>query len=280
MSRATPKVFLIGAQKCGTTSLAKLLSSNTSICVSQPKEPNYYTNNFDRGAEWYRSCFSESGKVDIDASTTYTMCPLSDRALKIKPGRASQVGVPARIFRDSPDARFLYIIRDPVKRLYSNYWHNVKYGYETADLEIAIANDPQYLHLSEYYGQLEKYLAYFPAERMHVVKFEDFVLDKLKYLNACERFIGVDETKALASLEETHENKGGQYNSLTRRLINSRVARKMDRYIPGRLRRGIKNLVSTEIPAMDAQIETKLSQLLLKDQQKLEEQFSVSYLDK
>ena len=96
MSTFPPQIFIIGSQKCGTTSLARLLQQNPEGCLSDPKEPNYYSVNFERGPQWYRECFEDESRVLVDASTTYSMCALSEEALALKPGRERQLGVPER----------------------------------------------------------------------------------------------------------------------------------------------------------------------------------------
>ena len=70
-------IFLIGAQKAGTTTLADLLNQHPLIHLSSPKEPNYYSQHFDKGAGWYRECFAGAtdGSMLLDASVSYSTRP-------------------------------------------------------------------------------------------------------------------------------------------------------------------------------------------------------------
>ena len=212
-----PRCFLIGAQKAGTTYLASLLEQNPEIHVSNPKETDFFTGRvFSRGIEWYRQCFpSDVDKVLIDASTSYSAAfPLSDprsRDLTI-----SFNGVAERIQKTVPGARFIYIIRNPLKRMYSAYWHFVRAGMETRSFHEAItAQDNRseyYLLLSNYYVQLEHYLKYFEMSRFNVLIFEDFIKAPKENLQSCFRFLNVNE-KAEIDLE-VGKHKSYQYSGV------------------------------------------------------------------
>ena len=275
MSSFPPSVFIVGSQKCGTSSLAKLLDQNSEVCLSTPKEPNYYTGNYEKGLNWYRNCFEDAGKVLVDASTTYTMCPLSDKALNLKKGRAQQTGVPRRIREDSPGARIIYIIRDPVNRLYSNYWHNMKYGYEKLPLRDAIARDPQYIHMGEYFGQMAKYLEHFSKQQILILRFEDFVRDQQRVVNKCEDFIGVSISK---TENPVRENTSQQYTGIGKYLVNNPLLKNMDKIIPSAAKRAVKKWITTEIPPLTPEAARKLRTHFVEDQKKLQSYFGMGYL--
>ena len=52
---ALPDFVVIGAAKCGTTSFYDLLSRHPYVEPALEKELHYFTKNFDKGIEWYRS---------------------------------------------------------------------------------------------------------------------------------------------------------------------------------------------------------------------------------
>ena len=52
-----PRAFLIGAAKSATTTLADLLNQHPHIFLSNPKEPDFFWINWDRGIDWYRALF-------------------------------------------------------------------------------------------------------------------------------------------------------------------------------------------------------------------------------
>jgi len=276
MSKFPPGTYIIGAQKSGTTTLARRLSENPQICLSEPKEVNFYSVNYDKGLEWYKQSFSDIALELVDASTTYTMCSLSDESLSYKPGREQLQHIPRRIFELNNNAKFIYIVRDPVARMYSNYWHNVKYGYESLGFEEAITADKLYIEMSMYFAQLSKYLECFDKSRILVIKFEDLVKDQLSILNICEEFIGVSRSPELQIVK--NENKGGQYNQLARILMQNRLTRNLDKLIPSAIKNMIKRKLTKSIPELDINTKRELLEYFKEDQKLLHESFGLSYI--
>ena len=73
-----PEVYLIGAQKAGTTTLAYLLAQHPDICIAKNKEPHYFTGNSAKSLTWYEKQFpNHENTLCIDASTSYSFAPLS-----------------------------------------------------------------------------------------------------------------------------------------------------------------------------------------------------------
>ena len=61
---------MIGAQKSGTTYLASLLGQSRDVCVSDPKEPQFFSTHFEDGFATYSKCFADpAAKIRLDAST-------------------------------------------------------------------------------------------------------------------------------------------------------------------------------------------------------------------
>lgn len=186
----SPNAFLIGSQKSGTTSLAYLLEQHPDICVSEPKETHYFTHHFDKGPEWYREQFANpDARISLDGSTSYTMAPLSGKG---SAARDIFQDVPARVHAASPDAKLIYIMREPVARTYSSYWHSVRTGRESRPLRLALMENPLYLEVSDYMGQLAKWLKYYPKESFLLLLFEDFKDDPQGVMSRCCEFLGVD----------------------------------------------------------------------------------------
>ena len=272
-----PKVFIIGAQKSGTTSLASLLQKNSEVCLSNPKEPNYYTMNYQNGSQWYRSCFDNVDKILVDASTTYTMCPLSEQSLNHKPERIKNTQVPQRIYKDAPDAKLVYVIRDPVSRMYSNYWHNMKYGYENRAFLDAIQNDPLYKEMSLYYEHLNLYMRIFPRENILLLKFEDLITNQRGILNLCEKFIGVPETVVLNVAAS--ENQGGVYGERIKNILRNDLVKNVEKIMPDKLKSYIKSKIVKKIPKLEDEIRRDLQKIFINDQKALSQLFNIAYSD-
>lgn len=188
-----PDAYLIGAQKAGTTTLAYLLDQHPSITVAQPKEPHYFTENRNKGLDWYKQRFpGPAQNVHLDASTSYSMASLGGVSLIKARRREDFEGVPNRVRSVSPNARFVYLLRDPVERTYSSYWHNVRMGLEKRDFIPAVRSDSFYLDVSDYRGQLLRWLDSFPLSSFLFVLFEDLKDDPEQTAKRCCDFLGAE----------------------------------------------------------------------------------------
>tara|TARA_R110002096_G_scaffold206808_3_gene393074 strand:- start:364 stop:1206 length:843 start_codon:yes stop_codon:yes gene_type:complete len=206
-----PKLFLIGAQKAGTTTLAHLLNQHPDIVLSDPKEPGYFVDPETRGEAWYRSCFPPAlPAVLLDASTGYTMAPVQ---------QGGQDAVPARIKAVSPDAKFIYVLRDPVDRTISAYWHDKRSGHPLGDLRQAVDQEPFYVDVSLYHSQISLYLRHFPRERFLFVDFEEIGHDPVAVANRCIAFAGLDPNRAALRFDAP-KNQSFQFNGIGRRFFD------------------------------------------------------------
>jgi len=171
-----PNLFLVGAMKSGTTTLAALLDRHPAISVSDPKEPcafvdpeilrihwpSMWSNRYWASEAAYRSLFAAVPETRYlcDASTLYSKRPDIE-------------GVAGKIAAYAPDARILYIMREPSSRAISHYWHEYRGGDETRPIETAIWTEPsRYLNYGRYAMQLAPYLAHFGRERVFPVVME------------------------------------------------------------------------------------------------------------
>ncbi|HEV2441157.1 MAG TPA: sulfotransferase [Steroidobacteraceae bacterium] len=195
MSARTPNLFLIGSMKSGTTYLSELLASHPAIFMCSPKEPCYFTDQrvlrqvwrhmwgrgYWRSIDRYLSLFSQAGDVPIvaEASTPYSQVPLFE-------------GVPQRILAASPEARFIYLMRDPIERTISHYWHAVRWWGERRDLVTAIRREPRYVDVSHYARQLKAYLKCVPRERIHTLTLGELRTQPIERFRAICAWLGID----------------------------------------------------------------------------------------
>ena len=217
-----PDVYLIGAQKAGTTTLAHLLSQHSDICVAKTKEPHYFTGNSDRGLGWYRQQFLNRDAICIDASTSYSFAPLSkNNSYMIK---KQFHNIPQRIHALNPQAKFIYLLREPVARVYSGYWHSFNTGREHKGFAEAIARDSFYLDVSDYYSQLSLWLEYFPLDSFLFLLFEQMKQNPQTTITSCCQFLKIDPAKIAINLE--HRNKTDNVNYIGRKF--NRLFKKLD----------------------------------------------------
>jgi hypothetical protein len=130
-----PTFVVVGAMKAGTVSLRHYLDEHPDVFLGRGGmlgEPNYFVAeyNWPRGLAWYESLFDGAGQAGAvgECSPCYSMAPAFP-------------GVPERMARVIPDARLVYVVREPVARMQSMYMHQVSAGRERRRAEEALLDD-------------------------------------------------------------------------------------------------------------------------------------------
>lgn len=192
-----PNFLLIGAMKAGTTTVYEDLTSVAGVYLPPEKEPDDLISpevETESGLARYMAKFAAGSHAIArgDASTAYAKLPtykgVAERARRIL----------------GPDVRILYLTRDPIKRIVSQYHHLHGLGIETRPLNQAVLEDESYVAYSQYDRQLAPWRAAFGPDNLLVLRFEDYVSDRMTCLAQICRFLGVD---APSDVDETHRNK-------------------------------------------------------------------------
>jgi hypothetical protein len=185
MNPTKPNLFIIGAMKSGTTSLHEYLDTHPQIAMSQEKEPGYFVEELGlhKGEEWYLSRWARVGHCRYlgESSTHYTKLPLYQ-------------GVPERLYHYNPEARLIYIMRNPFDRIVSHYWHALRdahHGGELRPLLKAVREDPGYLAFSDYATQLEPYFERFGRASVMTLTFESLIKDPQREIDGIYRWLGL-----------------------------------------------------------------------------------------
>jgi hypothetical protein len=175
-----PNLIVIGASKCGTTSLHRYLARHPQIAMSRDKELDFFIveRNWPKGVEWYSARFPAGTAIRGESSPSYTRAPFYS-------------GVPPRMHAIVPDARLVYMVRDPVDRIVSNWIHATAQGDETRPLAEAV-HDDYYFARSLYWYQISAYLEYYPRARILVLAMVDLANDRRAALRRVYEFLDVD----------------------------------------------------------------------------------------
>jgi hypothetical protein len=180
-----PTLVIIGAMKCGTTSLHQYLDLHPEIFMSNQKELNFFIpdRNWGKGIDWYRSNFSGNAGVVGESSPNYTNFPAFQ-------------GVAECMYSIIPDARLIYAVRDPVDRILSHYVHFISMGIEGRPLAQALETFPgnPYLCRSKYFMQLEQFLKYYEMDKIFILDAEDLKGFRYESLKKIFRFLNVDDS--------------------------------------------------------------------------------------
>ncbi|HEX4822025.1 MAG TPA: sulfotransferase domain-containing protein [Acidimicrobiales bacterium] len=183
-SSRLPNTLIIGAQKCGTSALHRQLAAHPDVFTCARKEPHFFSHNHGqpRDVDAYRRLFDGAGdaRVVLEASTTYTMFPLSRNT--------------PELIRETlgPEVRLIYCMREPLARIRAGYIHSVAAGTESRPIDVAVMEDLRLLTPSLYALQLERYLAVFPRERILCLQHEAMRRDPEGALDETLRFLGLD----------------------------------------------------------------------------------------
>ena len=191
-----PNLFIIGAMKSGTTSLHEYLNKHPEVFMSDIKEPGYFAdciNYYPKDFEWYMSLFRgvTDEKIIGESSTNYTKLPFCD-------------GVVEKLWEYNPDARLIYIMRHPVKRTISHYWHSVRYGDEHRDIMTAIIKKHEYIAISDYAYQLQPYIERFGKERILTLTFEELTSNPDKTLKCVFKWLGISPNLSISNIDQKY----------------------------------------------------------------------------
>lgn len=179
-----PNLVVIGAQKCGTSALHYYLGLHPEISMSRPKELNFFIRkrNWHLGLEWYESHFHEDRKVRGEASPNYTNYP------QFK-------GVARKMHGIVPDAKLIYLVRDPIDRMVSAYLHNKHKGRVDGDLAETITEPGgSYLRRSRYHKQVQRFMQHYPRSSLMIVDQADLLDRRQETLSQVFRFLEVDDS--------------------------------------------------------------------------------------
>lgn len=215
-SEFLPNLFILGAAKCGTTTLHAYLDRMPDVCMSDPKEPFFFEAEFDRGLDFYRQKYFshwQGEPVIGEARHRNLILPY----------------VPPRIHQVNPNAKLIVLVRNPIDRAFSHWYHNYARDSEPLQFRAAIQEDLRriekglrcdtaeeirehirrlpreapgkvlglglyrtYLDSGYYYEQIERYLGLFPRKNLKVIVFEDMVTQPKQIIEELIEFLGLD----------------------------------------------------------------------------------------
>lgn len=211
-ARMLPGFLIVGAQRCGTTSLYRALSQHPAILKAVlHKGVHYFDTHYGRGMSWYRAHFPLKAHArQVQRSTGITALTFES-----SPYYMFHPLAPERIARDLPGVKLLVLVRDPVERAYSAHTHESARGFETEPFERALELEdqrldgeekrlvahPTYVSLShqhhayrargKYSEQLSRLARSFGPERIHVVDSGDWFAQPEPVYDAVLDFLGL-----------------------------------------------------------------------------------------
>jgi SAM-dependent methyltransferase len=212
-----PTFFGIGAQKAGTTTLHHLLATHPRIFVPAEKEVHYFTLHANRNLEWYTSHFAAARPDQIcgDITPYYLFHPEAAR----------------RIHELLPRVKLVALLRDPVERALSGYFHARRLGLESLPIEEAFAREAErlagaaadlaplngrhfshqeqsYVARSRYDEQLARYTELFSRDQLLVLRSEDLFAEPAVVWRRLLEFLELEHHPLPQHFP--HANRGGE----------------------------------------------------------------------
>ncbi|MDC0835916.1 sulfotransferase domain-containing protein [Geitlerinema sp. CS-897] len=209
-----PRFIIIGAAKCGTSSLYSYLAAHPKVLPAAVKEINFWSQRFDilresqpdRSLTWYLAHFpavaETEGFATGEASPSYFASPEA----------------PKRLYEAFPKVRLVVLLRNPVDRTISQYYDRVRRHQEHRPIDRAIetslsgqfATESEsfladiYLRHSRYSELLRNWWNWFPRHQIQVIRSEDLFERPNEIANSVFDFL---------NLPSCHKNTYHQYNA-------------------------------------------------------------------
>jgi hypothetical protein len=185
-----PNFLIVGAPKCGTTSLYEYLRQHPDVYMSVPKEPRYFP------------CFGVvPGDPVVRDRAEYKQlfdAARTERAIgEASPQYLHGPGAPEQIAAELPDANIIVSLRNPADRAYSSYLGRVRRGIEKRPVEAALQPGNYYFDASLYHDALARYFAMFDRSRVKVLLFDDLARDTAAALRDLCAFLDIAPNAAI-----------------------------------------------------------------------------------
>lgn len=251
-----PNLFVIGASKCGTTFMHDLLDQHPEIFMSRIKEPSFFNriDQDDHLAE-YLSLFSDGAGFALRGESSPVYCET-----------LAFPSIAEEIHRFSPDAKIIFLVREPFARfksvwaqtLSSGHWAEPKFFPMKMPLAYreAVFTYPTFLDACRYWTNLCNYRACFSDENIKVILFEKFVADVKGALRDVFAFLNVDPDAAIDPEAARQNSRAGKaiyrpWGKRFGRLVPSSVKNMLPRRLRLKLRATVNQLPTPEFDHTD-----------------------------
>ena len=262
-----PDFVIIGAMKCATSTLHDQLARINGVSMTEPKEPNFFSDelNWAKGMGWYESLFESMSVDDLkgESSTHYTKLPTYPLCIP-------------RMHEHLPNAKLIYVMRDPIDRIVSQYIHewSQRVIEDGCTIDDAIDRYPMLAEYSKYAMQLSPYVEKWGMGHILPVFFERLMHNPQEEFERVGRFLGITtelqwDMDDAQNVSSQRQRRGPVVNAILGNRVMQAVRRTM---LPESLRARIRSRwTMKERPVLsDSSIE-KLHGMLDPEMQRLGE---------
>jgi hypothetical protein len=236
--RLLPDFLIIGTQRGGTTSLYHYLQAHPCLQATTTKEVHFFDRKYHKGLLWYRGHFptvwekSRAQQVQKQAFVTG----------EASPSYLFHPHVYKRVAQTLPHVKLIVLLRNPVDRAYSQYYHSIELGHESRSFEEAIRDEQErtaqerekilkdehyqsyaykhhsYLTRGIYVDQLQAWMSFFPCEQFLILKSEEFYADPAATLKQVYAFLNLPVTELQLQKKEYKQLNNTNYSKMDEAL--------------------------------------------------------------
>ena len=250
--------FIIGAARCGTTSLYHYLKQHPQVFLPNIKELNHFSKVESLDKEDYKLPKDETlhhTKIvkDVEAyNALFNKAESGQLKGDISPSYLWKKETARRIYEHNPEAKIIVSLRNPVHRAFSHYLMNVAVGYESLEgFEAALKADKNeiwgggnlYLEWSSYFEGLKEFMNYFGRENVLILLFEDWIKDKPAMLTKLFSFLEIDIEVSIDLEEQFNQKKVYKHLKILNFFRNPKFKRPLKKLLPKALIGSLKELL-------------------------------------
>ncbi|MFN3951247.1 MAG: sulfotransferase domain-containing protein [Thermaurantimonas sp.] len=237
---------IIGAQKCGTSTLYEWLKVQPGFSPSTQKELHFFDFQYAKGVDYYMSQFVlREGGMLLESSPMYVFHP----------------AVPRRLSETFPGAKLIVILRNPLDRAWSHYKMNVRRGLEKYDFQTAVRleivrialsspdrpesrfQNYSYVLRGHYAHQLKRWFRYFSRDQFFIAVFEDFFKNPGPGMQALCEFLKTEFRNYNILQQAFNVGEGESISELVRTKFEGIFAREVER---------LRNLVTPDFGTFES----------------------------
>lgn len=267
LKKITPNFLIVGTPKSGSTTMSEILKKHPEIYISSPKEPHFFSEGrylIDHDWEWYYSLFNNvsNEKAIGEATIEYT----------VKYHR--KWADPQLIHSNLPNAKILYLTRNPFDRIVSQYVNTKMIGHpkDMKSFNHAVKNHPLLVDTCKYWEKIEPYIKLYGEQNVKIVFFEDMQNNMINFFREIFIFLNVDPNFKINDFPNSNPTIKRKMDSTISNSIRNLVdPAKLKRILPNNLVSNIGGLLKNDFkkPEWTPELIEYVNKELHDDNQKL-----------
>lgn len=239
MTSNLPNYFVIGAAKCGTSTICHILDQHPDVFMTDPKEPHFFGRDDPvKTWDWYAQLFEGAGEAIAigEGSTSYTHPHIIERVAR-------------EIWEYGPKSRLIYMVRHPIRRLESDWRMRTYEGWAGGSINEAVKAGGSLLSHGLYWRNLNHYRQHFSDEQILIIFLEDLASDPASTLRRCFEHLRV-KPEAPVENWDVARNKSSEFRKdghIARIIKESSLRNLLTGLVPPGVKQHLRALLTSKI---------------------------------